>query len=538
MKTLYSDDIKKATSVEKRRRVFLLILFAAALLIRLIGIDIHPTNFHASRQYNSALLARSYYLNTESRKDDIARVPSVMYQRFKVKSDPGINEKITYQAYRILGKEDLVIPRLLSVLYWLIGGVILYKIGLLFFGGTGALIPLIFYLFFPFGINISQSIQPESLLTMFFLWGVLQIIKHFRSEKGDYFYSAALLSGFAVLIKLPVIFPILGLLVFLGVNKFGFKKYFFNWRTVWFYALFFGTGVSFYVWNILWSSAMRGNVASIILPDLLITPFFWVGWLTQIGKVTGVIPFLIGILLYFTIKRKEIKFALAGLLLGYIGYALIFSYATATHDYYQIVLFPIIALMLGQAWVLVKNSEKRKQLKAGALFSLLFAGVVFSLYHQYTFVKWAHQMKDYSPAYFFVGEQGSYFNNNIPEENIWGNSFKAGELTGHGVNNIFLSRSYGNAVMYYGKMFGRWWPTEEDFALLSFRGKSLLPAEELYNSRYASQKPKFFIITDLVSWKKQPGLQKFLRENFKVFAEEEGFIIFDLRSRKALTRKK
>ena len=226
MKTLYSDDIKKATPAEKRRRVFLLFLFAAALLIRLIGINIHPTNFHATRQYHSALLARSFYLNTDEHKEDIARIPSVMFQKYREPLDPRINEKITYQAYRMVGKEDMVIPRLLSVLYWLIGGIILFKIGSLFFGGAGALIPLIFYLFFPFGINISQSVQPESLFIMFFLWAVLQIIKYFRSEKGDYFYSAAFLAGFAVLIKVTIIFPLLGLLLFLGINKYGFKKYF------------------------------------------------------------------------------------------------------------------------------------------------------------------------------------------------------------------------------------------------------------------------------------------------------------------------
>ncbi len=452
-----------------------------------------------------------------------------MFQNFNERIDPRINEKLIYQMYRMAGKEDLVIPRMMSILYWLLGAVILYKIGLLLFGGTGALISVIFYLFFPFGINISQSVQPESLLIMFFLWGVLQIIKDSRSDKGDYFYSAVFLSGFAVMIKVTIIFPLLGLLIFLGVNKYGLKKYLFNLRTAWFYTIFLSLGTSFYIYNIFWNKTMQVSLASIISPELLLTPFFWVGWLTQIAKVTGVIPFLIGIALFFTIRKKEVKFILGGLFLGYILYALIFSYPAATNDYYQVALFPIIALMLGQAGYLIDKEESRKKLKLGFVFSLLFAGVMFSIYHQYTFANWAHQMREYSPAYFLVGEQGSYFSNNTSDPNIWGNSFEAGELTGHGINNILLSRSYGNAAMYYGKIFGRAWPTQEDFDFKRLRGRTILSSEELYNSKFAPQKPKFFIITDLVSWEQQPDLQKFLKDNFKLFGEREGFIIYDLR---------
>ena len=529
MQTLYSDDKKPIDKGARNRSIILLILLAVAFIVRIPGLKTHPTHFHATRQYHSALLARSFYLNTGEHKDDIARIPSVMFQNFREKIDPRINEKLIYQMYRMAGKEDLVIARMMSLLYWLIGAIILYKIGLLLFGGTGALISVIFYLFFPFGINTSQSIQPESLLIMFFLWAVLQIIKHFRSDKGDYFYSAAFLSGFAVLIKVTIIFPLLGLLLFLGINKYGLKKYLFNWRTAWFYTMFLSLGTSFYIYNIFWNKTMQGSLASMISPELLLTPFFWVGWLTQIAKVTGVIPFLIGIALFFTIRKIEVKFTLAGLFLGYIVYALIFSYPTATHDYYQIALFPIIALMLGQAGYLIDNQQKRKNIKLAIVFSLLFAGVIFSLYHQYKFMKGDHELKMYSPAYFLVGEQGSYFYNNTSDPGIWGNSFEAGELTGHGINNILLSRSYGNAAMYYGKLFGRAWPTQEDFDFSRLKGRSIPSAEELYNSRFAPQKPKYFIITDLVSWKKQPGLQKFLNENFKLFAEKEGFVIYDLR---------
>lgn len=529
MKTLYSDDIKKASPSEKRRSFLLLSLFILALLVRIPEINSHPTSFHATRQYHSALISRSFYLNTNEHKDDIGRIPSVMYQRYKDQNDPMINEKITYQMYRMFGKEDIFIPRLLSVFYWLTGGVIIYKIGLLFFGWAGAFITVIFYLFFPFGINISQSIQPESLLNMFFLWGVLQIIKHFRSDKSDYFYSAAMLSGFAVLIKVIIIFPILGLLFFLGINKYGLKKYLLNWRTAWFFTIFLFIGTSFYVYNIFWNESMRGVLSTIVMPEMLLTPFFWVGWLTQIGKVTGVIPFFLALFLLLFIKEREVKFPLAGLLLGYICYALIFTYSTATNDYYQIALFSIVAIILGYAGTFIKKGEKVKYI---AVFSLLAATVIFSLWHQYKFIKSDHEMNMYSPAYFLVGEQGSYFYNNTSDGSIWGNSFQAGELIRHGINNVLLSRSNGHAAMYYGKFFGRAWPTEENFNLRRLKGIDIPAPTELYKLKFAPTNPKYFIITDFRSWEEQTELQKFLNSNFKLFARKKGFIIYDLRAGK------
>ncbi len=532
MKTLYSNDVKPVDKVARNRSIFLFLLIVAAFILRINGIKSHPTYFHSARQYKVALLARSYFLNSNKHKDDIGRIPSIMFQNFNERVDPQINEKLIYQLYRIAGKEDLYLPRTMSVLFWLLGAIILYKISLLLFGGTGSLISVIFYLFFPFGINISQSVQSESLLNMFFLWGVLQIIKHFRSEKGEYFYSAALLSGFAVFIKLTIIFPLLGLIAFLGINKYGLKRYFLNWRTVWFFTIFLSVGVSFYVRNILWNNAMQELTVSIISPELLLTPFFWMGWFTQIAKVTGIAPFIIGLILFSIIRGKEVKLAIAGLFFGYVFFALIFSYTSATNDYYQLALFPIIALMLGQTGYLIDISKKKKLLKNVIVFSILIGGVIFSFYHQNKFMKSDHELRMYSPAFFFVGEQGSYFKDNIPEKNIWGNSFEAAETINHGINNILLSRSNGNAAMYYGKMFGRTWRTWEDIEKMKFRGKKILNAEDLYNSKYAWQNPKFFVITDFESWNKQPDLQKFLLSNFKLYREEKGYIIFNLRNKK------
>ena len=527
----------KATAAGNRQRLcFLLAALLLAFFVRIAGIRSEPAQFHSTKQYECALRARAYYLASEKHRHEKEAVPALLFSDAKEKKDPGIYELLTAAMYRIAGKEDLLMPRSLSVLCWLAGGVFIERVAFLFFGASGAVFSLIVYLFFPFGINISLSIQPESLVNMFFLWAVLQIVNYFRSGQREHFYSAALLSGFAVLLKVTMIFPLAGMILFAGVATHGLKGFLFRRRSAWFLLIFFTVGLSFYLAAALWHPALRGAVSSLIIPGMLKSATFWQGWLIQIGKVTGVVPLLLGAALLFTIKEKETRSMLAGLLCGYLVYGIVFSYPAATHDYYQLALLPITALLLGQAGQLLAQRGKTAKASPGLALAVsaavLGAAVVLLFSHQGSFMRSDHQLKMWSPAFFLVGEQGSFFLNNIPEQNIIEIAKGIGAVTGHGTDNIFLSRSYGHLLMYYGAMFGKAWPTEEDRNFRSIRGLENLSAERLYFSQFADSRPRFFIITDLQAWEKQPDLRKFLAGTFEIFSEKKGYIIFDLRKRK------
>src|SRR5215216_2272 len=103
-------------------------LFALALGLRLYSIDQPPLDFHPTRQYRSALIARGYYfeaLNTAPAwKKDLANLNKQQQGIL----EPPIMEVVTSFAYRILGGEYLWVPRLLSTLFWLNGGIFLYLI--------------------------------------------------------------------------------------------------------------------------------------------------------------------------------------------------------------------------------------------------------------------------------------------------------------------------------------------------------------------------------------------------------------------------
>jgi len=53
--------------------------------------------------------------------------------------------------------------------------------------------------------------------------------------------------------------------------------------------------------------------------------------------------------------------------------------------------------------------------------------------------------------------------------------------------------------------------------------------EQRYNRFYKSEAPEYFMITDLPSFRQQPDLQQFLDATFPRLADENGFLIYDLR---------
>ena len=69
-------------------------------------------------------------------------------------------EYLVANTYRVLGKENIVIPRLYSILFWMLGGVGLYLAAKKLTTLSGAFVALAVYLFTPFGVIASRCFNP------------------------------------------------------------------------------------------------------------------------------------------------------------------------------------------------------------------------------------------------------------------------------------------------------------------------------------------------------------------------------------------
>jgi len=513
----------------------IILIFVLAFGIRLFRINTHPLVFHPIKQYRSALFARSYFYESQKHIEFWKKNPSLTYRKSRGIKEPRILEYLAFFGYKLTGEEQIWIPRLLSVVFWMLGGLLVYILVKKMFNQTGSLFSLLFYFFLPFGINISQSFIPEALMTLFYIWSILIIFRYYQVPNRRNLIYAALVSGVAILIKLIVVFPIFGGFVFLGIRKHGLKKFVFNSHTIQFFFMSLVMGVFYYVYHILFMSALRSDLIKDFIPRLLGTSFFWKGWIQQIGKVTGLIPFILGIFCFFTVKDKTVRVLFLGLLSGYFFYGIIFIYSTATHDYYQIAIFPIVIIMLGQIGKLIERRKKFKFFqKEFTLFPILFSFtiliVIFSLIYNFHFLNNSTENKSKWSSLLLCGNQFAYFSNNRIEPEIIVHAWEIGKAVEHSTKTIILSRAYGNPLMYYGNFYGKAWPTEDDFWHRRLRGIPKLNAAERFNKHFNKFNPHYFIVHEKWLLNEQPDLHEFLNNRFYKIKDTQDYVIFKILS--------
>jgi hypothetical protein len=107
-----------------------------------------------------------------------------------------------------------------------------------------------------------------------------------------------------------------------------------------------------------------------------------------------------------------------------------------------------------------------------------------------------------------------------PEADLWA---EIGETLGHPAPVVALTQDYGSRLAYWGWETAVNWPRSADFEYSGTRG-----GKSDFEKRLGQLAGKFFLVTDFEDLKRQPPLEEYLLQ-FPVFAEGEGYIIYDLR---------
>jgi len=191
-----------------QRLVLLLFIFVAALSIRLYSLHVPPFDFHPTRQYRSFLLAREFYEESLDKMPESVKQISRAAKPFLL--EPPIEDYVVSLLYRVYGGENMIIPRLMSILYWMIGGFLLYLLAKELVSSDGAIIALAIFLFLPYGVRASRSFQPDPLMIMMFIASVYAVFRYYTAPSGSRLAVACVLSGIAVLVKPVCLFPIFG----------------------------------------------------------------------------------------------------------------------------------------------------------------------------------------------------------------------------------------------------------------------------------------------------------------------------------------
>lgn len=498
---LFFRNTKKTTSI------LLVIFLVLGIAVRLIDFTDLPLDFSTTRQFHSLIMARGLYYQmdtpeTEAMAQDIREFGITTGESEPV-IEPPILENLVAFTYKLLGQENILVPRIYSILFWVIGGIPLFLLARKMMSANGAFAALAFYLFIPFGVFASRSFQPDPMMIMWVLWAMYFQVTWAQTDTLKNAILAGVFTGIAVLVKAPMVFfvgiPFAGL-----VLQKGFKNWVKNKRIYLMVALAILPAL---IYN-LFSATVGGNADSIFgarfFPQLFVSVRWYLDWLLMIKSVAGQFPLVIGLLAIFLINKPVHRVFYACLWLGYVLYGYTFAYHIYTHNYYQLPLLPILALGFGFVFSIafqkLEELNPRWFTRALSLVVLVFA-LALSVQH----TRGVLVASDYRH-----------------EAQYWAD---LGEKIGDNASVIALTHDYGYRLSYWGFVSPDLWPTAADRTVKVLEGATDPAFRQLFKELTLGKST--FVVTLQGEFNNQPDLREYLFSNYP-YQEGEGYYLFDL----------
>lgn len=491
----------------------LFILFGSALAIRVYDITDLPLDFHPTRQLFSAVKARGMYYETQPDIPEWQRRFAIQQWKTKVTIEPEILERLAAFIYGYTG-EQLWIPRLISAVFWLIGGIFIYLLGRDMVSVDGAVLALAFYLLAPYGVFASRSFQPDPLmvgLIAAFWWLVYRWASSPLPYKGEgagvragwkWAILAGLVGGLAIFVKFVAAFFVIGGALGALLGRFKLRELARN-PQVWTMGILGALpGAGWIVYGKLVLGLFDGNLSGRFIPALLGDLVFYIQWQAKGAVVAGGIGIMLGLLGVFIVRERGARAFLLGIWGAYLVFGLYFNYHISTHDYYSLPLIAIIAVSLAAlgGWFFARLAEAGAGWVRGALFFVLLYGVFSTVWD----VRNEMKSVDYRP-----------------QEAYWA---EIREALGPGASVATLTEDYGNRLAYWGWQKAEIWPSSGDLYQAHLRGNQR-DIDNLFAEMAA--KKALFLVTDLEDFARQTDLQALLA-GYPVLAQGNGYLIYDL----------
>ena len=484
---------------------------AAVLLIVFLAVDQRftritewPLQFHPTLQYENALTTRWiwFHLRSEPLSSHEQRWLDGWHGRLKA---PPVLELLTALTYLPDNRERPWVASVFTSLFWLLGGLVLLDLTRrLGRGPVGTMSTLSFYLLAPFAIVLSRSVQHEALLTLMFLVALWTLVWFEPVATWRSTVLSGVACGMCALAKPGIVLlPLLAAYAALRVQDVGMR------RTVsspkaWLF------GVLTVAPSLGYARIFLPGESHQLLPHLLLHEGSYQWWAWNMNRVIGWAPLSLGVAGAVIMALRQRRFLGLGLFVGYVGYALVFSYANMTHDYYLVPLLVITALCLGAALDAVVSIITRMGIPAAMTQAVALIALCAS-------------------AILTVGTATVL----PPSERVEQarRDREIGAAVGAGSRVLSLSDSYGFALMYHGWLVTHWWPTTWDKSYESLRDGRVIPDEVRFRQNVAQLRPSHFVITEVEALAAQRELARLLEEGYCVQFRSRDAIVYDLRTR-------
>jgi len=236
--------------------------------------------------------------------------------------------------------------------------------------------------------------------------------------------------------------------------------------------------------------------------EWLLKPAFYLRWADLISTHFGfnvIILSLWGVLMF---RPGGERGMMVGLWVGYVLYGLSLPYQIMTHDYYHLMLVPILGLCLAPPLAVVFHqlSSRRVVWRAAAVGVLLIA--VFSQLWKVRVGLARHNYRNKAREWEIISEA-------IPRD---------GEV-------IALIEAYGYQLEYFAMIKVPMWPRQGDINAMGMRGD-----EFDYEQEFAKRTSNYdyFLVTDSHDFEKQDELQEILYGQYSIYSEGDEYVIFNL----------
>src|SRR3990172_3137230 len=157
--------------------IILAVLLLLGFGLRMLDLTDPPLDFHPTRQFRGAVVARSIYYQLSPSGDPYIQQQAVSLRNSVSDLEPPILESIVALACLVSGGETLWVARILTSLFWVLAAIPLYALARRFTAPAAALLCVAYYLFLPFGVLASRSFQPDPLMVA---WLVLSLFAAYR----------------------------------------------------------------------------------------------------------------------------------------------------------------------------------------------------------------------------------------------------------------------------------------------------------------------------------------------------------------------
>lgn len=485
------------------RIVIIALIFAAALGIRLYDLKDPPFDFHPTRQFFTAVVARGQYYQDLPSAPEWMRERAIGQWQVEETDFPTI-DRLAAWTYQLIGHEDLFYPRLYSVLFWLLGGVAILLLGRELVAADGAIVALAFYLLVPFGVIVSRSFQPDPLMVCFILFAWWSMLRWQRTNGWGWAILAGLLSAAAMLVKVLAAFSLLGGMAGVFLAN-GLRR---SMRNLRFWMMGCIAALPILAWTLygfFGSGTLGGQFSLRFFPKLWIDPVFYLRMEAMAEGAIGLVPLILALLGFFLVDNGEKRVFLAGLWGSYIVFAFVFAYYFMTHDYYHITLIPIAALSLAPLGeCIIRRLERLNPalLARAAIAVLVVLGIGANLWN----IRQTLHKADYR-------QQAAMLEH-------------VGEVLGPQASVTALTSDYGYPFFFYSWIAAASWPYTGDIALRQLAGIST--PEFISQFEQLTLGKQYFVVTDLVELERQPELKEHLSRHYPVYEQGDGYVIYDL----------